>query len=57
MVCLSFGKTVCPWHSTYVRCSYMYDAHVNKQLLDEVFVISGIIKVKVSVSAEADNTY
>ena len=36
--------------------------HDNKQLLDEVFVISGIIKVEVSVNyqlkpkAEADNT-
>ena len=33
----------------------------NKQLLDEVFVISGIIKLEVSViaepKAEADNTY
>ena len=35
-------------------CSYDYDN--NKQLLDEVFEIIGIIKVEVSV-AEADNTY
>ena len=35
-------------------CSYDYDN--NKQLLDEVFEINGIIKVEVSV-AEADNTY
>ena len=35
--------------------------HNNKQLLDEAFVISGIIKVEVSLwadrKAKADNTY
>ena len=35
--------------------------HNNKQLLDEAFVISGIIKVEVILSADqkakADNTY
>ena len=40
-------------------CSYDYDN--NKQLLGEVFVVSWIIKVEVSVisraEAEADNTH
>ncbi len=37
-----------------------YNTRGNKQLLDEVFVICGIIKVEVRVSrveGEADNTY
>ena len=42
-----------------ICCSYEYDN--NKQLLDEVFVVSWIIKVERSVisraEAEADNTH
>ena len=34
------------WLSDFVNDSYVYD---HKQLLDEVFVISRIIKVKVGV--------
>ena len=32
-------------------------SHDNKQLLDEVFVISGLIKVGVSVISRSRNTY
>jgi hypothetical protein len=43
----------------YLEKQYIIKQYIIKQLLDEVFVISEIIKVEVSVKpkAEADNTY